>query len=263
MSHFAIMWLFALLLCGSRLLLHTKRLVFFVLSLLLILVALPCLADKPKKILLVEDTGYVKDSLEGLLRIKGFIVHTAESIEEGVWAWRVFKPDLVLLDMGLPLYPHGREIYRQGGLSILKLSPNDNAKVALSSNEDIRVFSSILQNLIDDNLNGKLMPSQIPILQELINTKTPPKRISILNELNRTLRTQENELRNDIHTLLLLKAEQSGDSKSFKNREKIQKDIEKVQEQMRKKLLEFQKIQESQTSSTPPNSPSGCMGAIL
>ena len=203
------------------------------------------LASPTKKILFIEDTEYVRILIEEFLIEKGFAVHSAKSIEEALLAWYVFKPDLVLLDMGLPLYPYSSNTYREGGLTILRLAPMDNAKVILSSNIEIKAFSSILPHLIDYNFNGKFMPpNHLTVLEELINTTQPPKRIATLNQLEKNLGdTIEAELRNSINTLLLLKQEQIGALKPPKQQE-IRNQISQITKEVQKKLLKLQKIQE-------------------
>jgi len=54
-------------------------------------------------ILLVEDNEMNRDMLRHRLRRKGFDVATAKDGVEGVAQARASKPDLILLDMSLPL----------------------------------------------------------------------------------------------------------------------------------------------------------------
>ena len=223
------------------------------------------LADPAKKILLIENTDYIRASIEEFLINRGFAVHSAETVEDALLTWYISEPDLVLLDMELPLYPHSNP-YPAGGLMILRLAPLDKTKVILSSNRNIKVFSPVLPLLIDYDFNGKLMPHRHPpVLEELINSQKPPNRIAVLNQLEQHSENKEEELRNVIHSLLLLKQEQVGLSKP----EEIQQIREKISlsiREIREKLLKFQKIQESNPLKVNQNFLSGnhqqCMRAI-
>ncbi|MFC7738836.1 response regulator [Roseomonas sp. GCM10028921] len=55
------------------------------------------------KILLVEDTEDIRDFLARRLRRRGFEVEVAQDGEAGVRAARDGSPDLVLLDMSMPV----------------------------------------------------------------------------------------------------------------------------------------------------------------
>lgn len=55
------------------------------------------------KILLVEDTEDIRDFLARRLRRRGFEVEVAQDGEAGVKAARNGSPDLVLLDMSMPV----------------------------------------------------------------------------------------------------------------------------------------------------------------
>jgi two-component system CheB/CheR fusion protein len=55
-----------------------------------------------RRILLVEDNRDVADSLALLLRAKGHEIQTAYDGPEALEAARAFRPDAVLLDIGLP-----------------------------------------------------------------------------------------------------------------------------------------------------------------
>ena len=204
----------------------------------------PSLANETKKILIVEDTESIKTVLEKFLKEENFVVQSATNVERAILDWYIFSPDLVILDMGLPLYPNGK-IFHEGGLTILKLTPLDKAKVILSSNRNIQTFPPVLSNLIDYNFNGKFIPYRhFPILEELINTETQPKRISSLYQLEQKQEDKEAEIRNSINALLLLRQEQVGSLKS-KDKQKIKEKTLLATKRMRRELLKFQQIQKS------------------
>lgn len=54
-------------------------------------------------ILLVEDDPMIRDVLCRLLTIEGYQVSTANNGIEGVQRARTIRPDLIVMDMGLPL----------------------------------------------------------------------------------------------------------------------------------------------------------------
>jgi DNA-binding response OmpR family regulator len=58
---------------------------------------------KPKKILIVEDDAYIRDAYAEILRGEGFEVITAENGQVGLDAVKDYKPNLVLLDLMLPI----------------------------------------------------------------------------------------------------------------------------------------------------------------
>jgi CheY-like chemotaxis protein len=53
-------------------------------------------------VLVVDDLRDAADSLAALLRVLGHEVHVAYDGEQGVTAARRLKPDVVLLDLGMP-----------------------------------------------------------------------------------------------------------------------------------------------------------------
>ena len=56
-----------------------------------------------KKILIVEDNEMNRDMLSRRLSRKGYEIDMAEDGEAGLTAMRDGKPDIVLMDMGLPI----------------------------------------------------------------------------------------------------------------------------------------------------------------
>jgi CheY-like chemotaxis protein len=77
------------------------------------------------RILVVDDNQDAADSLAMLLRILGHEVHTAHDGLEAVGAAGVFRPDVVLLDIGLPTlngYDAGRRIREQQGADVVLIA---------------------------------------------------------------------------------------------------------------------------------------------
>ena len=61
------------------------------------------MADSPKRVLLVEDNEDSRDGLSRHLRRKGYAVVTAVDGRQGLEAARAGAPDLILMDMSLPV----------------------------------------------------------------------------------------------------------------------------------------------------------------
>lgn len=72
----------------------------------------PLTPTEPRRILVVDDNRDAADSLGMLLRMVGHDVHTAYDGLEAVGAAATFRPELVLLDIGLPKL-NGYEVARQ------------------------------------------------------------------------------------------------------------------------------------------------------
>jgi hypothetical protein len=64
--------------------------------------AAPAATFQHRRILVVDDNHDATDSIALLLRHMGHEVHTAYDGEEGVEATGTYKPDIVLMDIGLP-----------------------------------------------------------------------------------------------------------------------------------------------------------------
>jgi PAS domain S-box-containing protein len=85
----------------------------------------PAAAPAKCRILVVDDNQDSADSLAMLLRIMGNEVHTAHDGLEAVGAAGVFRPDVVVLDIGLPKlngYEAGRRIREQQGEDVVLIA---------------------------------------------------------------------------------------------------------------------------------------------
>lgn len=60
------------------------------------------LDSKPRRVLIVDDNTDAADSLSLLLRFEGHDTHVAYSAEDALASMDLFKPDVALLDIGLP-----------------------------------------------------------------------------------------------------------------------------------------------------------------
>ncbi len=70
------------------------------------------MAEKPRKILIIDDEEAMAELLEDYLRINGFTVSKALNAEDGIQMAEELQPDLILLDVMMP---------RIGGLDCLKM----------------------------------------------------------------------------------------------------------------------------------------------
>ncbi|MFA6450465.1 MAG: response regulator [bacterium] len=74
---------------------------------------------KQKKILIVDDSTYQRSKAKNFLQEKGFRIFEAEDGIEGVYLYRKVQPDLVLMDINMPVM-EGPEALRY----IKKIDPN-------------------------------------------------------------------------------------------------------------------------------------------
>jgi signal transduction histidine kinase/ActR/RegA family two-component response regulator len=81
---------------------------------------MPTYKGPPRRILIVDDNADAASSLAMLLRMQGHETHTARSGKEALERIQSFKPDVALLDLGLP-ETDGYELAHQ-----LRASPNLN-----------------------------------------------------------------------------------------------------------------------------------------
>lgn len=75
------------------------------------------------KILIVEDDPMIRDVLSRRLQIEGYQVITANDGGEGVQRARVNRPDLIVMDMGLPVINGWQATYRIRSMPMTKAIP--------------------------------------------------------------------------------------------------------------------------------------------
>lgn len=63
----------------------------------------PATLVPPKKVLIVEDDQYIRDLYVEILKSNGFEVYSAVNGEQGLQAVQTYKPDLLLLDLMMPI----------------------------------------------------------------------------------------------------------------------------------------------------------------
>jgi two-component system sensor histidine kinase/response regulator len=117
----------------------------------------------PYRILIVEDEAASRALLVHLLTRVGFEVHTATNGEEGVAACQAWPPDLILMDIRMPVM-NGYEATRQIKASLQGKAPVIIALTAYAFEEDRR---SVLEAGCDDFIQK---PLREEILFELLGT---------------------------------------------------------------------------------------------
>ena len=85
----------------------------------------------PKKILIVEDSADLADSLEDMLNFKGYKALKASSGSQGLTLAATEQPDLILLDLKLPDI-EGYEVLRR----LRKSTTNANTRVLILTASD-------------------------------------------------------------------------------------------------------------------------------
>ena len=119
-----------------------------------------------KSVLIVEDEVVLREVYELLLSAKGHIVHTANNGIEGLKQIVQHKPDVVLLDMFMPLLS-GRELLRN-----INLSDYPNTRVIVYSNlSDPETEAEVLQNGAEKFvLKSSMTPKDLAELVESTTT---------------------------------------------------------------------------------------------
>lgn len=72
--------------------------------------------NQPKHILIVEDDAVLQDVYKLVLATGGYVVQTADNGVDGLGKLKVFRPDLILLDIFMPKMD-GREFLRNVDLT--------------------------------------------------------------------------------------------------------------------------------------------------
>ena len=95
------------------------------------------MSAEASKVLVIDDERPVLMTLEALLTRRGFVVQTASTAAAGLQAVSRWKPDLVLLDLGLP-DADGLDVLREvrallPAVQVLILTANDSLANAIQS----------------------------------------------------------------------------------------------------------------------------------
>ena len=159
------------------------------------------------KVLVVEDHALIQEDTVEILEEWGYNVKSAMDVKEAVSVWKSFQPDVVLLDMGMPLDFHGGEYdeLSNGGLKVLEQAPKDKAKVVLTSSNFDSQFIRSISKFIDYNFKGKLVMRSSADLNSLkyfidssVSSDFLPKRLGIKQssapKISETIGAKKNSL---------------------------------------------------------------------
>jgi len=115
-----------------------------------------------KSVLIVEDEKVLRDVYELIIRTLGYTVYTASNGIEGLKQLKKHKPDIMLLDIFMPIMD-GQEVLRN-----LNKADFPNIKIVVCSNmSDSKVTQEVLDNGADKFvLKSSIGPNE---LKSLIN----------------------------------------------------------------------------------------------
>jgi DNA-binding response OmpR family regulator len=90
------------------------------------------LTERPRRVLIVEDDASIRDTLELALAVQGYQVATAANGRDGMVLLREWRPDLIVLDLMMPVMD-GRQFRVEqrlagcDGVPVLVLTASRNA----------------------------------------------------------------------------------------------------------------------------------------
>ena len=99
----------------------------------------------PKKILIVEDEANIRELLRLYLEREGYTVLEAENGVEGIKKWKSDKPDMLLLDVMMPVmdgWAVCREIRAESDVPIIMLTAKGETADRVSGLEMARTTTS-------------------------------------------------------------------------------------------------------------------------
>lgn len=116
--------------------------------------------SRSTSVLIVEDEKVLRDVYELILTTNGCTVHTAQHGAEGLEQLKKHKPDIMLLDIFMPIMD-GREVLKN-----LDKNEHPNIKIVVCSNlSDNKVIEEVLNNGADKFvLKSSLGPEELKAL---------------------------------------------------------------------------------------------------
>lgn len=125
----------------------------------------PKAAPPPKKILIAEDDKYLRDFYSELLTGEGFNVVTAENGIQGLEMIKSQKPDIVMLDLMMPIMDGKTMLHQMRAIPEFKKTP----VIVLTNAGDA---DNIRQTQFFDNANDFLIKSNVTPDEILARIKT-------------------------------------------------------------------------------------------
>lgn len=116
------------------------------------------LRDSMKKILIVEDEELLRKAFEFLLTAEGFKVVTANDGKQGLTALKKSKPDIVLLDMLMPVM-NGMDFLESS--NIVELLPGSKIIILSNLSDSVRLRDVKKYNVNKVLLKANLSPSEL------------------------------------------------------------------------------------------------------
>ena len=140
----------------------------------------------PKKILIVEDEANIRELLRLYLEREGYTVLEAENGVEGIKKWKSDKPDMLLLDVMMPvmLTAKGETADRVSGL---EMGADDYIVKPLEMPEVIARVRAVFRRMAPDDAPEKLSFDNLVIDKQAYDlvikgkrVDAPPKEIELL-----------------------------------------------------------------------------------
>ncbi len=127
-------------------------------------------SNRKKTILVVNDNPMLKEVSRDILRINGYLVFTAEDGRKGVKLAKKIDPDLILMDIGMPVMDgiDATKLLRKDGYTgvIVAYTASDISPEAVREAGcnlmiekpflDLNVFLKTLSDLVDSNPKGTM-----------------------------------------------------------------------------------------------------------
>lgn len=122
-----------------------------------------------KRILIIEDEKPLRDAFAFLLQSQGFTVDFAENGKVGLEKLKEFEPDLILLDMLMPIM-NGQEFLEHANLS--HKHPHVRTLMLSNLSDPITFDDAHLKGVTDSILKADLSPDElVGVVKRLLDIK--------------------------------------------------------------------------------------------
>ena len=141
----------------------------------------------PKKILIVEDEANIRELLRLYLEREGYTVLEAENGVEGIKKWKSDKPDMLLLDVMMPVIMLTAKGETADRVSGLEMGADDYIVKPLEMPEVIARVRAVFRRIAPDDAPEKLSFDNLVIDKQAYDlvikgkrVDAPPKEIELL-----------------------------------------------------------------------------------
>lgn len=122
-----------------------------------------------KRILIIEDEKPLRDAFAFLLQSQGFTVDFAENGKVGLEKLKEFEPDLILLDMLMPIM-NGQEFLEHANLA--RKHPHVRTLMLSNLSDPITFDDAHLKGVTDSILKADLSPDElVGVVKRLLDIK--------------------------------------------------------------------------------------------